>query len=305
MGWIAQPALLGVALIWGWTFVLVKESLREIGTLAFLFYRFTLAFALLLLLFGPRLRGVTPRVWRKGGLIGVALFLGYWFQTLGLNYTTATNSAFITGLSVVLVPVLGAAVFRERVTGAAWIGATLSALGLGLIVFGRSLARLSLNVGDFLTLLCAISVAMHILLISRYTRPQNYLPILVAQIGVVALLSGVGMVTLEGIVWPASWVVWKGVVITGIFATALAFWVQNRFQPYSTAARTAILFTGEPVFAALFGYWLLGERLAGQQWLGAALILSAMLLSQWPAIRRSIERSRPERGDLPGGARGA
>jgi drug/metabolite transporter (DMT)-like permease len=291
MSWVAQLALLGVALIWGWTFVLVKESLSEIGTLAFLFYRFTLAFALLLLLFGPRLRSVEPRVWRRGSLIGVALFLGYWFQTLGLSYTTATNSAFITGLSVVLVPVLGAAVFRERVTGAAWIGATLSALGLGLIVFGSTLARLSLNVGDVFTLLCAISFAMHILLISRYTRPQTYLPILVAQIGVVALLSGVGMVTLEGVVWPTSWAAWKGVVITGILATALAFWVQNRFQPYSTAARTAIIFASEPVFAALLGYWLLGERMVGWQWPGAALILSAMLLSQWPEMRRTARRT--------------
>jgi drug/metabolite transporter (DMT)-like permease len=291
INWLAQLLLLGVALIWGWTFVLVKESLREIGTFTFLFYRFTLAFLLLVGLFGPRLRGVEPHVWAKGALIGLTLFLGYWFQTLGLNFTTATNSAFITGLSVVLVPVLGALVFRERVTGAAWLGATLSVLGLGLIVFGASLSfePITLNVGDGLTFLCAVSFALQILLISRYARPENYLPILATQISVVALLSALGMLLFEGPVWPASFVAWKGIIITGVLATALAFWVQTRFQPLSTATRTAIIFSSEPVFAALFGYWLLGERLIGAQWLGALFILSAMLVAQWPSRRRVDE----------------
>ena len=283
---LAELSLLGVAAIWGWTFVLVKESLQEVSTFTFLFYRFALAFGLLLLLFGRRLRDAEPepRLWAKGALIGLTLFLGYWFQTLGLLYTTATNSGFITGLSVVLVPVLGAMLFRERTRGAVWLGAGLSAVGLGFIVFGGASSwRVSaFNVGDGLTLLCAISFALQIVLISRFTRPERYLPILVAQIGVVALLSGVGMLLFEELVIPKSAVAWKGIVITGLFATALAFWVQTRFQPLSTAGHTAILFSSEPVFAALFGYGLLGERLVGGQWLGAVLILVAMLVAQWP-----------------------
>jgi len=283
---LAELSLLGVAALWGWTFVLVKESLQEVSTFTFLFYRFTLAFGLLLLLFGRRLRDAErePRLWTRGALIGLTLFLGYGFQTLGLLYTTATNSGFITGLSVVLVPVLGTLLFRERTRRAVWLGAGLSAVGLGFIVFGGASSwRISeLNVGDGLTLLCAISFALQIVLVSRFTRPEGYLPILVAQIGVVALLSGVGMVLFEGLSIPRSPVTWKGIVITGVFATALAFWVQTRFQPLSTAGHTAILFSSEPVFAALFGYGLLGERLVGGQWLGAVLIVMAMLIAQWP-----------------------
>lgn len=284
--WLAELSLLGVAALWGWTFVLVKESLQEVSTFTFLFYRFTLAFGLLLLLFGRRLRDAEsePRLWAKGALIGVTLFLGYGFQTLGLLYTTATNSGFLTGLSVVLVPVLGAMLFRERTRGTVWLGAGISALGLGLIVFGDASSwRISaFNVGDGLTLLCAISFALQIVLVSRFTRPGRYLPVLVAQIGIVALLSGVGMVLFEELRIPKSPVAWKGIVITGLFATALAFWVQTRFQPLSTAGHTAILFSTEPVFAALFGSWLLGERLVGGQWLGAGLLVIAMLLAQGP-----------------------
>ena len=278
---LAQLALLGVALIWGWTFVLVKESLSEIGPFTFLFYRFMLASIILLILSGPRLKRVECHVWFKGALIGVALFGGYAFQTWGLRYTTATNSAFISGLAVVFVPLLGAGLFRERIGWGAWLGALAAVVGLGLIVFSSAptLSFASLNRGDLLTLGCALSVAWHILLIGRLARPQTYMPLLVMQIGVVALLSGVGMLAVEDPVLPQSFVVWKGIVLTGIFATALALWAQNRFQPYTTAARTAILLASEPVFAAVLGYWLLGERLVGWQWLGALLIPGAILLS--------------------------
>lgn len=291
---VAELLLVGVAALWGWTFVLVKEGLQEVPTFTFLFYRFALALGLLLLLFGRKLHKNTAdpplRTWARGALIGLSLFVGYGFQTWGLLYTTATNSGFITGLSVVLVPLLGALLFRERTRGAVWVGAGLSALGLGLIVFGGPLPAapgfLGFNVGDGLTLLCAISFALQILLISRYTRPENYVPILIAQIGVVALLSGAGMLLFEGLTLPRSAAAWKSIAITGLFATALAFWVQTRFQPLSTAGHTAILFSSEPVFAALFGYWLLGERLVSGQWLGAALILLAMLVSQRSSGRK-------------------
>lgn len=280
-GKLAQLALLGVALIWGWTFVLVKESLREIGPFAFLFYRFMLASIILLILSGPRLKRVEARVWLEGALIGVALFGGYAFQTWGLRYTTATNSAFISGLAVVFVPLLGAGLLRERIGWRAWLGALLAVGGLGLIVFGGAptVSLASLNRGDLLTLGCALSVAWHILLIGRLARPQTYVPLLVMQIGVVTLLNGAGMLAVEAPVLPRSGVVWKGIVITGVFATALALWAQNRFQPYTTAARTAILLASEPVFAAALGYWLLGERLVGWQGLGALLILGVILLS--------------------------
>ncbi len=290
----ADLLLLGVAAVWGWTFVLVKEGLEEVPPFTFLFYRFALAWVLLGVLVGPQLRGVgrSGDVWRKGALLGAVLFGGYALQTIGLLYTTATNSGFLTGLSVVLVPVLGAGLFRERVPRAIWAGAVLSVLGLMGIAFGAEVSWGAMplveegigiprwNVGDGLTLLCAGAFALQILLLSRYTRPETHVPILMAQVGMVAVLSGAGMLLWEDPSLPSSWQAWKGIVMTGVFATALALWVQTRFQPLSGAGRTAILFSSEPIFAALFGYVLLGERLVGGQWIGAALLLGAILLTQ-------------------------
>jgi len=288
---VAQLALLLVALIWGWTFVLVKESLEATGTFSFLFYRFLLASVVLALLFGGRLRARVPgRVWLQGALVGLVLFCGYWFQTWGLVYTTATKSGFITGLSVVLVPVLGVRLFKARIVRRAWTGALLSALGLGLIVFGAGGAQVAFNPGDALTLLCALSFALHILLVGRYARPENYVFLLLVQIGTVTVLSALGVSAAEGWRWPEGAALWRAIALTAVLATALAFWIQNRFQPHSTAAQTAVIFSSEPAFAALFGVWLLGERLAALQWAGAASILIAMLVAQWPARRRALSR---------------
>ncbi len=306
----ASLLLLGVTVVWGWTFVVVKESLQEVDTFTFLFYRFALAWLLLLAFVGPRLRprAVEPRVWGRGALIGLTLFLGFWFQTWGLHYTTATHSAFITGLSVVLVPVLGVLLFRERVTAAAWLGAALSTVGLALIVFGASPpsalepgAGVRVNLGDVLTFFGAVSFALQILLVGRFARPQDVQPLLLAQIGVVALLSALGMAIFEGVTWPRAPVVWKGIVVTGVLATAGALWVQVRFQPLVSATGAAVIFAGEPVFAALFGYALLGERLVGAQWPGALLILTAMLVAQWPT-RRRVDEVLARRRPTPAGA---
>ena len=278
----AQLLLLGVAAIWGWTFVIVKAGLEDVETFTLLFYRFTLAFLILIALFWPKLRFAESRLWIKGGIIGLTLFAGYWFQTWGLNFTTATKSAFLTGMAVVLVPIFGALFFKDKVPKWPWIGAGCSAVGLILILLGGSSEALGVNIGDFFSFLCAISFALQIVLISHFTQPKNYLPILVAQIGAVALLSGIGMLIFEGPSFPTSQLAWEAILITAVFATAIAFWIQMRYQPESTAAQTAIIFATEPVFAAAAGFAFLGEMLFQWQWLGAALILSAILVSQLP-----------------------
>lgn len=290
-GYFPQAALLSATVIWGWTFVLVKEGASELGPLTFLALRFALAFAALLLLFWKRLRtGLSRGTLRAGLWIGLSLFSGYSFQTWGLLYTTATKSGFITGLSVVLVPLLSALAFRERVPGRGWLGAGLAALGLGLILFGQEGARgLGLNRGDLLTLLCAFSFAIQVISIGRLVNPENYPAILVFQIGLVSLLSLAGALLLER-PWSGMAISpkgWEALLITGFLATALAFFIQNRFQPLSTPTEAAIIFSAEPVFAGLFGYLLLGERLGSLQLLGAAAILGGIVASQLLLNRQS------------------
>jgi len=285
VNYLAQFALLSVTVIWGWTFVLVKEGASELGPLSFLAWRFLIALLALLLLLGPRLRRISRKELLQGLGIGLALFAGYLFQTWGLLYTSATKSGFITGLSVILVPLLSAAAFKERILGKGWLGAGLSAVGLGLILFGRGGAgegEMVLNLGDLLTLLCALSFALQIILIGRFVTLENYPAILVIQIGSVFVLSLVGALLIERPTPAISSRGWEAILVTGLLATALAFFLQNRFQPLSTATQTAIIFSAEPVFAGLFGYLLLGERLSGLQLLGAAAILGAITVSQLP-----------------------
>jgi drug/metabolite transporter (DMT)-like permease len=307
--YLPQAALLSATVIWGWTFVLVKEGASELGPLTFLALRFALALFAILLLFWGRLRrgGLNWGTLRAGLWIGLSLFSGYLFQTWGLLYTTATKSGFITGLSVILVPLLSALAFKEearlRVPARGWLGAGLAALGLGLILFGQGEAaglELRLNLGDLLTLLCAFSFALQVISIGRFVNPGNYPTILVIQIGTVFVLSLAGALLVEHprLAMTISPKGWEAILITGLLATALAFFIQNRFQPLSTPTEAAIIFSAEPVFAGLFGYLLLGERLTGLQLLGAAAILGGIVASQLPGQHpAAVEQSLKRRGE--------
>ena len=273
----APLTLLSITVIWGWTFVLVKQGMSEVGPLTFLAARFLIAFVVLAGLMPGVLRRIDRSTLRAGAVIGVALFGGYLFQTWGLVYTTATKSGLITGLSVVIVPLLAAAVNRNRVGLKAWIGAFLAAGGLALLVLGRG--RLSsINFGDFLTLICAVSYAAHIVLVDRYVRRVDYRGLLLVQVGTVAALSTVGALLFESLPTHLSGGLIEGILVTGVLATALALYILNRFQSYSTAAYTAIILTMEPVFAALFGAILLGETLGPLQIAGAVVIVVSTLI---------------------------
>jgi drug/metabolite transporter (DMT)-like permease len=282
----AQFALLLTAAIWGWTFVLVKESVAEVTPFLFLCVRFTLAALLLFFIFRrPLFESWSRPMLVRGSLIGVALGAGYLFQTWGLMHTTATKSGFITGISVVLVPLMGI-FFKERVGVGAWMGTGLSFVGLILILLGRGFSIdeivSQLNVGDMLTFLCALSFAAHLLLVGHFVDARSYRALLVVQIAAAAVFSLAGTLVFERLHFDFSTTVWNGIFVTALLATALAFWAQNKFQPLSTPTRTAIIFSTEPIFAGLFGFWLLGERLSTLQLVGAGFILAGILISQLP-----------------------
>ena len=280
---VAAIALVAMAALWGWTFVIVKEIVADTPPLTFLALRFALAVVLLAALSYRRLRGMTRGELLAGAWIGVALFLGYALQTWGLQFPGAAKSGLITGLYVVLVPVLGGLAWRRRERPHLWIGVGLATIGMTLLAWGGGGLHGRVNLGDLLTLGCAVSFAVHILLVDHHVRRTDYLRLLFVQIATVALLSLLGALAFERapIVFSSELV--RGVAITGVAATAVALYVMNRFQALSTATLTAILLATEPMFAALFGVLLLGERLAAAQWIGGALIVLGILV---PQIRR-------------------
>ncbi len=264
-----------MTLIWGSTFVVVKEALVDASPLPFLGIRFTLAGILLFLVMG---RGVGERqALGPGFLLGVFLFAGYLCQTTGLLYTTPSKSAFITGFAVILVPFLQA-LHGFRLRAATIAGALLGLAGIYFLVLPSGLH--AVNRGDVLTLFGAVSFAVHIVLVGSYIRRFSFRHLVPVQILVVGLLAAAALpLNLDfRLHWTAGLI--GALLLTAVLATGFAFSVQNWAQQFTPPAHTALIFALEPVFAALTSRLVLGERLGGKVFMGSALILAGMVVSE-------------------------
>ena len=270
----AEAALVGIAAVWGLTFVMVQDAIELLPTMAFLGYRFVPAALLVALVFRRRLRALSPAGWRAGILMGAFLTAGYAFQTLGLEETSASNAGFITGLFVVLTPLLGAILLRERIAPLGWAAAMASALGLYLLSGGGGDLELR---GDGLVFLCAIAFAAHILVTARAVTEHDVGALLVVQLAVCGLVC-LAIAALGGdLEAPRGWTVWSALLVTSLVASALGFFVQTFAQQHAPPARTALILASEPAFAGLFGWLLADERLSAVSWAGAALIMAAIV----------------------------
>jgi drug/metabolite transporter (DMT)-like permease len=273
----AEAALAGNTIIWGATFVLVKTALADISPLYFLALRFSLAAFVLLLLYRRAWFPLPPwQILGRGALTGFFLFTGYLFQTFGLRLTSSAKSAFLTGLSVVTVPLLTVLVYKIKPQSSEVLGIAIAAAGMGLMTLEGPVG--SINRGDILTILCAIAFAAHILTLGHFAEKIAFEVLSVAQVGTSALLglSLFWWVEPVRVVWHPAVV--YAILITGLLATALAFTVQAWAQRYTTSTRTALIFALEPVFAWITAYSLAGEQLSGRAALGAVLILTGVLV---------------------------
>lgn len=273
----AELSMVIVACIWGATFVLVKNALNDIGPFLFLGLRFILAFFILVALAWSSFKKTRLATVGYGCLLGFFLFIGYVFQTVGLKYTSSSHAGFITGISVVLVPIIYAFMHRRLPELRVIITVVLAAAGLFLLSIQDDSFRLSF--GDLLVLICAFGFAFHIVFVDRYSFRHNAVAITAIQILFVGVLSlAIGLIADP---WPGilSARLIGALLITSVFATSLAFLLQNAMQKYSTPTRFAIVLATEPVFAALAGAIWAGERLSQRGLIGAALILVSMLIS--------------------------
>ena len=266
-----------VTLIWGATFVVVKWAIVDLPPFPFLALRFFLAFLSLLPFLRLQKAHISMKTVLQGMGIGVFLFSGYIWQTLGLQYTTASNAGFITGLSVVIVPVLVALTTRKLPKPSLMLGVLCALIGLALL----SLGNFQLNKGDLMVLICAVSFALHIFLVGRYSPNTNATVLTAAQILTVSILSGIFSVILPQPAWHFTTMAWMGLLITAIPATSLAFFIQTKMQQFTTSSHTALIFSMEPVFSAITAFFLAGEVLTGRGLLGAALILGGMLIAEF------------------------
>jgi drug/metabolite transporter (DMT)-like permease len=291
--YLAEAALIGAALFYGVTFPLVHDALDDITPFAYLVGRFGFATLLLLPATVPalRARGAERRMLVRAGLTaGVILFGGYATQTIGLQYTSPSTSAFLTGLYVVITPFVESAISRRLPRPRVVVGIVIATFGLFLLTG----ADLHLGRGEVLTLVCALLFAVHIVYIGAYTHVLQPLQFATLQIAAVALLS-VAPATNQGIGSSSALAV-IAVVFTGVACSAVALPLQLWGQRRIPATRAALILLSEPVFAGIAGY-VNGERLGAERLAGALAILAGIVVSElWP--RRPVSPDAPARDRL-------
>jgi drug/metabolite transporter (DMT)-like permease len=295
-------ALLGVTAAWGAAFPVVKCALERCAyirggfgleavkrpTEPFLFL--SLRFAIAAILVGavsiPMLRRLTRTQLAIGGVLGLALCAGYSFQTFGLERTTASNAGFLTGLYVVLTPLLGALALRKFPAWSTAAGALIAFVGL-LLIAAPSGIRIGL--GDGLVLVCAGCFAIHFLLLGRFAGSAPLPALVTLQLTVTAGVTGILSLTTERAPIPSEPGIWIAIVGTAIVATVFAFFVQTGAQRFIPPSRTAVILTMESPMAALFGFLMLNERLTARGWAGGALIVAGMLIAEmWAPAKEEV-----------------
>ncbi|ORJ60319.1 hypothetical protein B5V00_08700 [Geothermobacter hydrogeniphilus] len=276
---LAEFLLVTVTLFWGGTFPLVKMALDEIPVMAFLWIRFALAALLLAVFAGRGWKSLDRRGVGLGIALGVLLFLSYLFQTLGLERTSSSNTGFLTGLNVVWVPLLAGPLLRKAPAPGARVGVGMALVGLLLLTWQWPWR---FNPGDALVFIASVFIALHILGLDAWTAGYDGRALACVQITTMAVLSLGGNLVFEPLLWPHHWsgLLLASLFICAVLATVYAFWIMTAFQRLTTPTRAALIYTLEPVWAALFSILLLGERLSVLNWVGGACIILGMVFAE-------------------------
>jgi drug/metabolite transporter (DMT)-like permease len=274
-------ALIAVTAVWGITFVQVKDAVDVYPLFAFLAVRYAIATGVLGVVGARRVLTLGRSGLAAGAVLGGLLGLGIGLQTAGLERTTVSSTGFITGLYVVLTPLFGLLLFRTNVGLEVWAGVALSVVGLALL----SGVDIGSPTGDLLVLASAAAQALQILMVERYATRYDAVALTLVQMA--ACFAGFLVIALAlgELEVPHGRTVWGALIVTGVFASALAYLIQVWAQRRISAARIAIVFSLETVFAGIFGYWLADDRLGWLGWGGCAVILAGIVLAEPTAAR--------------------
>lgn len=278
---------------WGSSFIMMKLVADEAPVMAFLTLRFGLAAVLMSLIFCRKLRQFTPKLIGLSFILGALVCASMSLQVLGLRYTSASNSGFITALSVLIVPLLSALMLRKKPTASNLLGVLAALIGLGFIT-GIFTDFTALNLGDFLTFLCALVVALHMIVVDRFTEKNDPLLLGIGQIIAMALISFVLWTIQE----PRTFATVNytpglllSVILTAVVCTAFAFTGQVVMQKYMAPARISLLFTFEPVFSLFYALIIAGpdgttETLTLAKGIGCVLVMAGMFASELDVVGR-------------------
>jgi drug/metabolite transporter (DMT)-like permease len=273
----ADSSLLLVALIWGGGFVAVKDSLNHITPLYINALRFILATALMSLVFWKKLRSISKKDIISGSIVGVFLFLAFLTQTIGLQYTTVGKQAFLTGTNVVMVPFIAWFVHKKSPGWHSIAAGILCFIGIALLTLQGSLA---LNLGDSLTLVCAIFFACHIVSVGYFASDTDPIILSIVQMGFAAILSLICAAIFESMPREISKNAFVGIIYLVVFSTMVAFLIQNVAQKYTSSTHAAVILCLESVFGSILGVIILGDNFTGRMIIGCVLIFIAILISE-------------------------
>lgn len=280
----ADLALLFVAIVWGSGFVVTKNALEHLTPMYLVFYRFTIASVLLGIIMHKRLLKAEKKDIKAGIIIGVFLFGGFAFQTVGLQYTEAGRQAFITATYVVMVPFLYWLIAKKKPDNFEIFAAFLCTIGIGVLSLEKNL---SMGYGEFLTLLCAVMFALHVASIGYFAPKSDTIVIAVVQLATTAVLSLILALFTEGVNFGIDKAALSGILYLGIFSSMLAFLIQTMAQKYTTSTHAAIILSLEAVFGSLLGIILLNEGITVKFLVGCAAILISVITSEtkWKFLR--------------------
>ena len=269
--------LLVGTIFWGMTFVFIKDAVSLMSVASFLGYRFLLATLLLVCIFFKRFRNYDWDTLKYGALLSVPLLFSFLAQTIGLQYTSASKGGFITGLSVVFVPLILSAIQKRLPSLNILIAVILATMGLAFLTLG---SHLTLNIGDSWVFLSAILFASYIVMVGRYAGKSDAILLSITQF----LFVGLICISYSGIQgdlnFPREYKVWQAIIFTALFATAFMYTVQNYYQKYISEITTSIIFSFEPLFAAITAYFYLNEALTERTLMGGLMIFAGILFAE-------------------------
>jgi drug/metabolite transporter (DMT)-like permease len=285
----AEAALLSMTLIWGGTFPIVKMGMEYVSPVLLVAIRFSLGTIILLAFFRKRIFPLPPEAVAKGSVLALFLFLGFVAQNIGLTITTASKSAFITGLMVLFVPLLQF-IIEKRAPKIGNIAGILVVVG-GLWLLSSPEGS-TLNAGDALTLVCAVLFAVYIVYLDVISREMTSMQLAFMQMAATTVYAVIAALTFESMYFSYTVRSIAGLLYLTLLATLLTTWGQTRFQRDTTPTRAAVIFSMEPVVAAILSYFILGEMLGTAGMIGGALIISGVLVSELsdsiPLLNRSL-----------------
>ena len=277
---LAVIALLGVGFTWGAAFVLMKDAIEQQPYMDFLATRFTIA-ALAMILLRPFVAlKMQAGDLKYGALIGVVLAFGYITQTIGLELTTAATSGFLTGLYVVFTPLIAWLFVKYKISGRVAIGVLFSIFGLA--IFSGAAQSVEFQVGQIWLVVCAVLYAIHILLLGKYGQGRNSYRFAMLQIAFVAIVTW-GFAIVDGYQPPPNFEVWFAILFSALLSTVMAFWIQTWAQTLLDPARVALLITSEVIWTAVLAIGMGQEPLTLAIVVGGGMMLTAMLIVEWPA----------------------